>query len=408
MRWLTAALSPLVLATIANTSPVQVHTSDIDGHNETTTLVRRVRTGPSGELLEPKTITDLFLLDDGPGGCIGQEEVLTDWLQESMQLHGALERLYANVAGDLAKAYLWLTWFGVQFRNGDIDFEDEENAQLWSNIGDHISRVSSFFAGRQLQDPQVSSESPRLFCGADAATFQDWSASVVRDRDGNDVVWSEDPETGHVEYLGLGRAFGEMAGDLNARAFWFDAYNGYSIHFERQESVCQSNSNRLMYANTARPMSSWPSSALSPGVDFEFGRANRHIMLCPPSFNPSGGVHSYPSLARAVHEDTYPTADVRDPGEALTRMLPVSSTLYHEIYHLTDADNTPDRGYTINEILLNARDEDFRLVNSHNPETFVNIAMAAFLYFYPPHPEDDDERCVYLGHFPKSAASLFR
>lgn len=76
------------------------------------------------------------------GGCIGQEEVLTDWLQESMQLHGALERLYANVAGDLIKAYLWLTWFGVQFRNGDIDFDNQENAQLWSNIGG----ISPFFS----------------------------------------------------------------------------------------------------------------------------------------------------------------------------------------------------------------------------------------------------------------------
>lgn len=63
---------------------------------------------------------------------------------------------------------------------------------------------------------------------------------------------------------------------------------------------------------------------------------------------------------------------------------------------------------TINEILLNARDEDFRLINSHNPESFVNIAMAAFLYFYPPNPNDDDERCVYLGHFPKSVSSFFR
>ncbi|KAL4861860.1 hypothetical protein BDV12DRAFT_190800 [Aspergillus spectabilis] len=405
MRWfLATAFLPTLLA---NASPVDFHHHvHHEEHNETLRLFRRVRTGPNGELLDPKTASDLFLLDSGPGGCIGREGTLDPWVEEAMLLHSAVETAYANIRGDRSWMLLWLTWFGVQLnmQTGDVDLSDEANKRLWETIGDHISRVTRFLSGAGLQNPDVPGENPRIFCGPEAGVVQPWRNSVVRDREGRDVVAFEDPETGAREYLTLGDAFVEPANNPKARAFWFDSFNGYDLDYGGEDSLCAEDpvDGRRRYAKVARPASSWP-PIFTDDAEFEFGRANRHILFCPPSFEP-GGSHSYPSLARAIDEDYYPTAGLRDVSQALDRMLTVSATMYHELYHLTDADNTPDVSYNLNTIVQNAQNPDTREANSHNPETYTYFAMAAYLLLRAP---DGEEPCLYMGGLPKRASNPF-
>ncbi|GES64787.1 class V chitinase Chi100 [Aspergillus terreus] len=411
MRWFhSALLSPLFFVVLTSAFQVNNHyPAGFGERDKTLTLFPRVRTGPNGEILDPKTADDLFLLHDGAGGCRSHEDTLNAWVTEAMQLHAAIEELYRNVRNDGSKAILWMAWFGLEIDKDikDIDMDDDFNAQIWNTIGDHIARVSRFFAGGGLENPQVPGEKPRIFCGPEAGTVQSWAKSVVKDRDGQDVVASEDPDTGIKTYLRLWDAFPTWAEDENARAFWFETFKGYDVDFKGHDTLCHSDleNGRKRYAKTARPTSSWPSIAV-PHAEFEFGKANRHILLCPPAFNPDPGAHSYRSLAEAIDEDNYPIAGLRDQDQALDRMLPVSATLYHELYHLTDADNTRDTSYHPNEIQAQARNTEYKVGNSHNPETFTYVAMAAYLLIHAPAGE---EPCLYLSAFPvRKSSALHR
>jgi hypothetical protein len=296
---------------------------------------------------------------------------------------------------------------------------------------DHISRVTQFLAGAGLANPQVAGENPRLFCGPEAGEHQPWAESVVKDHNGQDVVTARDPETQQpTEYLKLGTAFLNTVRDPNANAFWFSAFNGYDLDFKGETTLCPENpkDGKRRLAKTARPASSWP-VIFSDDADFTFGRANRHILFCPLSFSPPSGSHSYPSLTKAVEEDNYPTAGLKDENEALDKMMPVSSTMYHELYHLTDDDNTKDQACTyltllrgfilssihfrltacwtvdsLDKIIRNARDPSQREANSHNPETYTLFATAAYLYLNAPA---DEEPCLYISGFPKKASNPF-
>ncbi|EAL85909.2 uncharacterized protein AFUA_5G03970 [Aspergillus fumigatus Af293] len=405
MRWSLAGLLPsLCLVVLTNTSPLGHQSAyDIEGVDSLNALVRRVRTGPGGgTVTTPKKTTDLFLLDSGPGGCVGKEAILDNWLTEVFLLHDAIKTAYANIQGDRSWMLMWYTWFGVQLnmQTGGVDVSDAANKQLWDTIGDHISRVTKFLSGAGLPNPQVAGENPRLFCGPEAGEHQPWSESVVKDHNGQDVVTERDPETQQpTEYLKLGTAFLNTARDPDANAFWFSSFKGYDLDFSGETSLCAGN----RFAKTARPASSWP-VIFSDGADFTFGRANRHILFCPRSFSPPTGFHSYPSLTKAVEEDNYPTAGLKDENESLDKMMPVSSTLYHELYHLTDDDNTKDQAYSLDRVIRNARDSSKREGNSHNPETYTLFATAAYLYLNAPQAE---EPCLYISGFPKKASDPF-
>lgn len=198
---------------------------------------------------------------------------------------------------------------------------------------DHIARVSEFLDGSGLRDPVVAGENPRVFCSADAGELVEWT-QPVKDANGNAVEVSSDP----LEYLTLEDVFAIQASKSGSHAFWMKSFNGYDIDFRGEETLCPgaNTDGTLRYAKT-----SVVPQALDEGVDFTLGQANRHILFCPASFSPDGA-HSYPSIAEAVSEDNYPTAGTKTADVALDHLLPVSATLYHELYHLTDDNNTPD------------------------------------------------------------------
>ncbi|KAI1131230.1 hypothetical protein F5Y10DRAFT_234098 [Nemania abortiva] len=391
MQWLlTFILQSYCLFVAVNASPLgHSLTEDINTSNFTRLLFPRVRVGGgSGSGGDPKTTTELFLLDDFPGNCNGQTGTIDGWLEEIYLLHDAVVKAYAY--DSVALAYLWYVFFGVPPGNS--------NRPLWIAIGEHISRVSKFLAGGGLTNPAKDGENPRLFCSADAGTYQEWG-QPTKDKNGEPVIFEEDP----LEYLLLGDTFPSESQTENGRAFWFESFNGYGFDHKGREVLCSDmpdNKGRVRYATTGKPFSLFPPKTY--GLTVAFGAANRHILLCPRTFSPFAGTHSYPSLLQAVSADNYPVAGQEDPDKALDRLLPISATLYHELYHLTDNNNTPDKFYSLQDIVDGA--QDFPMQAAHNPETYAMFATAAYVLQNPP---DGVEAALYLSSFPVKASDPF-
>ena len=137
------------------------------------------------------------------------------------------------------------------------------------------------------------------------------------------------------------------------------------------------------------------------------GESNRHIILCPSVFGNDRGGHEYPSLQQAVSPENYPAVVFdgkdADPNTSIDKLLTISSTLYHELYHLTDNTDTRDLSYRLTEIFeaVHGTKEkkptpDQRVQNCHNPESYVYMAMSAYMYFNKPEGKD---RALYQGSY---------
>ncbi|KAI0902968.1 hypothetical protein F4823DRAFT_620357 [Ustulina deusta] len=358
--------------------------------NLTQNLFPRVRVG-GGSAQSPKTTAELFLLNDGPGSCNGQTTVIDNWLKEIYLLHDAVEQTYADLDGRTA-ALLWYSFFGVPPRGTDSD--------LYRAIGGHISRVSQFLAGGGLVKPAKTGEMPRLFCSGEAGEYQNWD-QPAKDQNSEPIVSSEDP----LEYLILADVFPIWSQSFTGVAFWFESFKGYFLDNKDEDDLCAMfpDDGKRRYAVTAKPFSEYLLPENSQYA--RFGQANRHILLCPTAFSASQGSHSYPSLAQAVSAGEYPVYGQNDPSKALDKFLTFSATLYHELYHLTDENNTNDGGPTLEEIRANTvntgpggtatrADNARRLQNAHNPQSYVYLAMAAYMVQNPPQGK---EPILYLG-----------
>lgn len=260
----------------------------------------------------------------------------------------------------------WMTFFGVQFDTATMTLTEDRrikrlNHQIWTDIGgkkwsaftkqfqrltkisDHIDRVTQFLSGGGLKGPQKNGERPRLFCSGDAFEIQDGSRAV-RDENGKDVVTDKDETTGEpTDYLTIDKAFSSQRAQGN-NVFWVEGFKGYDI--SKTTSMCPALVNgKGRYGRTARPVSSGLFDYVNQHgetVKYKLGMANRHMVLCPPAFDVSTGAHSVPSLAE-VTAGRYPDPQARgaeDRNTGLDKFLTKGSTLYHELYHLTDNDNT--------------------------------------------------------------------
>jgi hypothetical protein len=162
----------------------------------------------------------------------------------------------------------------------------------------------------------------------------------VRDHEGKDVVTRRDPETNEpTDYLKLGTLLEEVTSHPDTRVFWFDSFKGYEVEGGGNDQLCPDEGR---VAAVSRPKTSWKTLE-QDGATFTYGLANRHMLLCPRSFDAvAGKTHSVESLAAAMTSAKYPTAGVKDTATFLDKLLPVGSTFYHELYHLTDNDDTSD------------------------------------------------------------------
>ena len=198
----------------------------------------------------------------------------------------------------------------------------------------HTARVQQFLTGGGLRDPQVENEKPRLFCGAEMGVHQPWNA-VLKDNTGTIV---EDEDWGA---LPIRAAYPKFI-DTNCNAFWVEAFKGYDIDCGGEETLCparDADTQKVRHAKTANRVEKFEVD--EKAGDFTLGLGNRHILFCPPVFNP-GNSHAVESLRTATSAANYPKAGEKDIDFSLDRYLTISATMYHELYHLTDGSGDAD------------------------------------------------------------------
>ncbi|KAL7946918.1 hypothetical protein V8C42DRAFT_343822 [Trichoderma barbatum] len=250
-------------------------------------------------------------------------------------------------------------------------------------IGDRLAAVSEFLAGAGLRNPLVPGEAPRIFCSGEGAELAGLG-DATKDKTGEPVVTARDPNTNEpTEYLTIEKTFNPDTVNI----FWMNSFNGY-IYLNKytpdDTAACPVNKGgRSRYAITNRG----PRPVLLE-QDVEFGKSNRLIMFCPIAFEPGqwmagklGNSHTYPSLAQAVSPENYPSGDGGAlDGLGLDNIMPVGATFYHELYHLTDNQDTSDFTYKLVEIRQTAMAGQGTNTNIlQNPETFAFFAMAAYM-----------------------------
>ncbi|EXU98268.1 hypothetical protein X797_008658 [Metarhizium robertsii] len=430
--WLltSALLSLLCLLAVSEACYLGKHNAYNIGHNTDADnangiLWRRVRDpGSDGGESSVSTISNLFTVGDSnlKGGCASKLGVMDEWLKEAIQLHEAAKTAFANYKTNKALAVLVNQYFGVKFdvatdkdKQPTFSITDRKSRKMWNEVGDRISRVSQFLSGAGLVNPQKPGEAPRVFCSGDAAEYVDWG-DVMKDKYGKDVVLERDENTREpTRYLTVREARPEMAASGKGSAFWLSAFNGYTYPWTLpspyEKQICGPVKTITRYALTAGRF-----LPIFISEDVEWGDTNRHILFCPNAFNPGspkeGDPHSYPSLAQAVSASNYPTGSKSANDVALDRILPVSATFYHELYHLTDDGETRDpfcflaNGFRDTadqlESVLDAAQKQNEMLTI-NPETYVFFATAAYMNLNAPEGLDP---VVYVGGVPMKVSGL--
>lgn len=162
----------------------------------------------------------------------------------------------------------------------------------------------------------------------------------IKDQNGKEAPTKIDPNTGVAEdYYTVGQVFQSMT---DSTPFWYPAFNGYDFRYGTgQTSMCDpKGSTKYRVAVTGRPGTSFKPVTAST---FTLGGTNRHILFCEQAFDTTlKGSHSFSSVTDAVSDSNYPTLPIDANTPLLNAIMPRSSTLYHELYHLTDNDDTAD------------------------------------------------------------------
>lgn len=269
-----------------------------------------------------------------------------------------------------------------------------------------------------------------MFCSENDFQNQDPSA-VLKDKNGKEVVASTDPKTGEIKYVTVEDAF-PIVEFGNWFAHWVPALNAYE--FANRDDLCKEGETAARVSRKSPPHGTEKTIS-----KLQLGQTGRSALLCPRAFvaDPKK-THGFPSLAGAV--TNYPTAGSEVPEHALERLLPISATLYHELYHLTDNGDTNDMnceccmscshvqrcwstlarpesirgecGLTrildhvdpIVEAVRGKRATDAsRLKNAWNPETYAYAAMSLYIHDNAPAGV---EPVIYVANFPKNVAML--
>ncbi|KAK7918375.1 hypothetical protein PG985_010249 [Apiospora marii] len=396
MRW-SLPFAASYLALLANGSPFSVNSAHSAHHlqNSTQHLISRAN---------ERDITSLFLIEDGPGSCTGQIDTVNFWLEEARELHSTILRAFQEAPKDKALRVLWYCYFGLGFDDDTLELKADAK-KLVGPIEDHLSRVTDFLDNGRLANPQKPDEKPRLFCSGEPFRQESWG-SILRDHNGQEVIDEIDTETGYVKYMTLENFFlGQK--DQNRAVWWTDKFMGYDFTVRTHPDICPPrDKDGLLLARTSIHNAAWENNddINRPPV---LGESNRHIILCPSVFRDDRGGHDYPSLRQAVSPDNYPVVVLKgedaDINTSIDRLLTISSTLYHELYHLTDNTDTHDLGYSlikIFEAVVGKKDgkpmPGQRELNCHNPESYVYMAMSAYMYFNKP---EGKARALYRGSF---------
>ncbi|THV51915.1 hypothetical protein BGAL_0095g00310 [Botrytis galanthina] len=340
--------------------------------NSTKTLFGRVEISNPTVPSAPLT-TNIFSIGSAstPGGCYSQTETIDAWLQEFVALHNAVTTAYANSYDDAGSRLLFTAWMSIQwvyeFGEYDRKFSSES---IWEKVGERLAAVSQLLNGGGLEDP-LTSAAPWIFCGDAFATRAPWD-QPAKDENGKEIAKQKDENGDITDYWTLGSLLPSLAAKAGAIAYYIDALKSYMV--EDKPALCDPNTST--YAVTSRR------STTSQVGDFKIGTHDRFTYFCPRTFDPTG--QARPSVLHSVSSLSTSTTLI---GQDLDRLLPLSATLYHELFHLTDSEqSTRDPFYPLGDASSASIAGNSDVVN--NPESFVYLAMAAYVYQNPPAGAD--------------------
>lgn len=377
-----APLCTLVLCR-ALTLPDHRKPEVLDHYNAT--LNARVVLPDPTQAANPKT-TNLFSVGTAatPGNCLSDTSTIDGWLEESVDLHNAATSVFAYWQSSSACRYLLAAWLGVQFTqsNGVWSVAISSLANF-NTIESRMSAVSVFLNGGGVSSP-VTNAPPWIFCGGGFANYQPWGQPAM-DHAGQYIPngYASDGVT-VTSYLTVQEAFPSLFAQYTPSApwlpYWITALNGY--YFDKKE-ICSSQTTQRYASTTTRgytpqnqyvAVSSW----------------DRNVFFCPRAFSPTtvanpSTAHSIAGLATAVSTDMYPTSPF--PQTALDQYIPLSGTMYHELYHITDSAQTSNDavgavGLASRSAITGSPVDKATLTG--NAESYLYFAMAAYMYLNAP------------------------
>lgn len=144
-----------------------------------------------------------------------------------------------------------------------------------------------------------------------------------------------------VEYFTLDdmypRVYGIYKIKQKPHPFYIKALQSYDFYYFQKGTTPAVCPDGLFYAVTTRPFDRG-GAPLSVTSKVKLSPVIRHVIFCKLGFSPAPGRHSFKSLSDAVLPLNYPTGSPTAQKERnIEKFLTISSTLYHELYYLTDA-----------------------------------------------------------------------
>lgn len=172
---------------------------------------------------------------------------------------------------------------------------------------------------------------PLFFCSDDFGQYVPWD-QPAKDKNGQSV---ENPLTD--EPFTVGQLFPTLVHALQGvwpvQPFWANIFNGYVFMGSSSQRLCSTD----VFAATPRSRSS---ENVVSGIDIQVGRFERFIYFCANGWNGRPGTtNPRASLADIITYDNYPTGG--STAQNLGDLMPISSTFYHELFHLTDSATDP-------------------------------------------------------------------
>lgn len=246
-----------------------------------------------------------------------------------------------------------------------------------------MSAVSVFLNGGGVSNP-VTNAPPWIFCGGDFADYQPWD-QAAKGHDGQYIPTGYESDGVTVSsYLTVQQGFPSLFAQYTPTApwlpYWITALEGY---FFDQKQICSSTTTQRYASTTTRGYTPQnPYVAVSSW--------DRNVFFCPRAFSPTtvtnpSTAHSVASLATAVSSDMYPTSPFAQT--ALDRYIPLSGTMYHELYHITDSAQTSNDAagpVSVASRTAITGTAAMKATLTGNAESYVYFAMAAYMYVSAP------------------------
>ncbi|KAJ5097119.1 hypothetical protein N7456_007840 [Penicillium angulare] len=337
------------------------------------------------------TVDSLFTLSTGAGSCASKTTVINTYLSECVQLMDALLTAYHSYGTVTAYRTMFEVYLSAKFDGTTVSSDSGQ----WTTIETRLTNVATFLSGGGITGAKTNTK-PRLFCDDTFAELKTWQ-TVARDGNGKEMFDEDDDEVMILEVypkIKDRQVAGLESGSVDATIspFWVPSLNGYTFSTldPSYTTLCQKPGRMAL---TSRADTNAGAEAGSPS-GYTYATFDRHLLLCPDSFSPSGnGPHTIASLSALVSSTNYPVEGLKQ-----LPLSTISATLFHELFHLVDVAGTDNDNNLQSFLPILDASYSKKSPNTVNaPEPYALFATAAYLYQNPPGGDDPVLEACNLG-----------